>query len=166
MSKPKAKQGGPKSNIFHLDEDAEWDTMKAQVMAKIDLLLKPATISYDDYNVQFSIPWYSPQPMPLDNCEKYTYMAECILKGKSSPSAKILIKGKVTKKQKVYMWLPLLLVTHVDVSLQKLSQKGKENIIKISHSEESNSEAEKRKKEVFTLPHLFLEEFFTSQCPL
>ena len=146
MSKPKAKWGDPESDFFWLDKDAERDTMKAQVMAKINLLLKPETISYDNYNVQFSIPWYSPQPMSLDNCEKYTYMVEYALKVKSSPPAKILIEGKVTERQKVCMQLPLLLATHVDVFLQKLSQKDKENIIEISDSEESNSEAEKRKK--------------------
>ena len=120
--------------------------MKAQVMAKIDMILKPATISYDDYNVQFSIPWYSPQLIPLANCEKYTYMVEYTLKAKSSPSAKIMIKGKVIEKQKVRMQLPLLLATHIDALFQKSGQKGKENIIEISDSEESNSEAEKKKR--------------------
>jgi hypothetical protein len=146
MSKPKAKRGDPKSDFFRLDEDAEWDTMKAQVMAKIDMILKPATISYDDYDVQFSIPRYSPQLIPLANCEKYTYMVEYALKAKSSPSAKIMIEGKVTEKQKVRMQLPLLLATRIDALFQKSGQKGKENIIEISDSEESDSEAEKKKR--------------------
>jgi hypothetical protein len=47
MAKPKTKRGDPKSDFFRLNEDDDWDTMKAQVMAKIDMILKPATISYD-----------------------------------------------------------------------------------------------------------------------
>ncbi|KAF8229010.1 hypothetical protein L208DRAFT_1288457, partial [Tricholoma matsutake] len=104
-----------------------WDTMKAQVMAKIDMILKPATISYDNYNVQFAIPHYSPQLMPLDGSEKYTYMVKYALKAKSSPSAKIVIEAKVTEKQ-------------------KSDQKGKENIIEISDSKESDSESRRKKR--------------------
>jgi hypothetical protein len=73
--------------------------MKAQVMAKIDSLLKPTTISYDDYEISFIISHYLPQPMPLDGNNKYLYMVEHALKAKSGPSAKILIEAKVLEKK-------------------------------------------------------------------
>jgi hypothetical protein len=101
MAKPKTKRGDPKSDFFRLDEDEDWDTMKVQVMAKIDSLLKPATISYDDYEISFAIPRYSPQPMALDGNNKYLYMVEHALKAKSGPSAKILIEAKALVPEKV-----------------------------------------------------------------
>ena len=60
MAKPKTKQGDPKSDFFWPDEDSEWDTIKAQIMAKINMILKPATISYDNYSIQFAVPHYLP----------------------------------------------------------------------------------------------------------
>ena len=105
MAKPKKKHGDPKSDFFRLDEDKEWDTMKAQVMAKIDSLLKPATISYDEYEISFIVPRYLPQPMPLDGNDKYLYMVEHALKVKSGPSAKILIEAKVSEKKVRSSWV-------------------------------------------------------------
>ncbi|KAF8229951.1 hypothetical protein L208DRAFT_1284141 [Tricholoma matsutake] len=127
MAKPKKKCGDPKRNFFRLDEDKEWDTMKAQVMAKIDSLLKPATISYDDYDITFAIPCYSPQPMVLGTKEKYAYLVEHALKART-PSVKIVIEAKVSQMKK------------------KLDGKGKENIIEIHDSEESDSETKKKQK--------------------
>ena len=101
MAKPKAKQD-PKSDFLQLDKDEGWDTVKAQVMVKIDLILKPPTIAYDDYNIMFTIPRYSPHPMPLDSDEKYAYLVEHALKAKS-PSVKIIIEAKGSKKKKVNM---------------------------------------------------------------
>ena len=102
MAKPKTKRDNPKNDFFRLDEDEEWDTMKAQLLAKIDSLLKPATINYDDYDISFVILCCSPQPMPLDSNDKYLYMVEHSLKAKTSPSAKILIEAKVLEKVKLF----------------------------------------------------------------
>lgn len=93
-------------------------------MAKIDSILKPATISYDDYDITFGIPCYSPQPMLLDDNNKYLYMVDHALKAKSGPSAKIVIEAKVLEKK-------------------KLDRKGKENIIEIVDSEESDNKKAK-----------------------
>jgi hypothetical protein len=102
MAKPKVKRGDPKTDFLRLDKDEEWDTVKAQVMAKIDLILKPPTIAYNDYNIMFTIPHFSPHPMPLDSEKKYTYLVEHALKAKS-PSVKIIIEAKGSKKKKVSM---------------------------------------------------------------
>jgi hypothetical protein len=104
MAKPKTKRGDPKSDFFRLDEDKEWDTMKAQIMAKIDSILKPRTISYDDYDITFAIPRYSPQPMLLDDNDKYLYMVEHALKAKSGPCAKIVIEARVSEKKVRLLW--------------------------------------------------------------
>ena len=78
--------------------------MKAQIMAKIDSILKPRTISYDDYDIAFTIPCYSPQPMLLDNNDKYLYMVEHMLKAKSGPCVKIMIEVRVSEKKVRLLW--------------------------------------------------------------
>lgn len=40
--------------MFNLDEP--WDTLKAQIPAKIKSVLKPKHLDFDDYNVSFFIP--------------------------------------------------------------------------------------------------------------
>lgn len=122
--------------------------MKAQVMAKIDSLLKPATINYDDYDISFVIPRYSPQPMPLDGNDKYLYMVEQSLKAKSGPSAKILIEAKVLEKVRLFRLICNLHCLDVQTFFQQKSdQKSKENTIEIHDtSEESDDEGKKRKK--------------------
>jgi hypothetical protein len=81
-------------------------------MAKIDSILKPLTISYDDYDIMFAIPRYSPQPMVLDSKEKYAYLVEHVLKAKASQSVKIIIEAKVLDKKKVSISFPSLSSTH------------------------------------------------------
>ncbi|KAF8234112.1 hypothetical protein L208DRAFT_1263522, partial [Tricholoma matsutake] len=127
MAKPKVKRGGSKSDFLWLDEDEEWDTVKAQVMAKIDSILKPPTIAYNGYNIMFTIPRYSPHPMPLDSEEKFTYLVEHALKAKS-PSVKIIIEAKGSEKKK------------------GPDGKGKENTIEIDESGESDSKTEGKKR--------------------
>jgi hypothetical protein len=146
MAKPKTKRGDPKSDFFRLDEDKEWDTMKAQIMAKIDSILQPVTISYDDYDITFAIPRYSPQPMLLDDNDKYLYMVEHALKAKSGPCVKIVIEARVLEKKVRLLWT---CDTRDDVSpllQQKLGKGDKENITEFLDSEESDDEGEKRKK--------------------
>ena len=71
-------------------------------MAKIDSILKPPTISYNDYDITFAIPCYSPQLMALDTKEKYAYLVKHALKAKT-PSVKIIIEAKVSEMKKVSM---------------------------------------------------------------
>ena len=78
--------------------------MKAQIMAKINSILKPKTISYDNYNMTFTIPHYSPQPMLLDDNDKYLYMVEHMLKAKSGPCVKIMIEVRVLEKKVRLLW--------------------------------------------------------------
>ena len=70
--------------------------MKAQIITKIDSIHKPRTISYDDYDITFTIPHYSRQPMLLDDTDKYLYMVEHVLKAKSGPCVKIVIEARVS----------------------------------------------------------------------
>ena len=40
--------------MFNLDEP--WDTLKAQILAKIESILKPKHLDFDDFDVSFFIP--------------------------------------------------------------------------------------------------------------
>jgi hypothetical protein len=55
MKKPAAKCE-PKKSSLQLSTDEPWDTVKAQLLVKINNLLKPSTLSIDDYEILFSIP--------------------------------------------------------------------------------------------------------------
>jgi hypothetical protein len=71
-------------------------------MVKINYILKPLIISYDNYDIMFAIPCYLPQLMMLDTEEKYAYLVKHAPKAKT-PSVKIIIKAKVFKIKKVSM---------------------------------------------------------------
>lgn len=50
------------SAIVRLDTDDPWDTMKAQILVKIDQALHPSRIQYDDYDIKFYITRVLPKP--------------------------------------------------------------------------------------------------------
>ncbi|KIK81086.1 hypothetical protein PAXRUDRAFT_156936, partial [Paxillus rubicundulus Ve08.2h10] len=55
---------------FHDGSDKPWDTLQAQLLAKISQPLTPNMINFNDYNVSFYIPCVLPKPgLPL-SCEE------------------------------------------------------------------------------------------------
>jgi hypothetical protein len=71
----------PKNGSLQLSLEKPWDTLKAQLLAKIDTLLKPKTISYEDYKVMFYIPRVVPKPgISLTTDTDYTLLLECVRK--------------------------------------------------------------------------------------
>lgn len=61
MKKPVSKRT-PKSISLQLSTDEPWDTMKAQILVKIDTVLKPKTLDFPDYTVMFYILRNLPKP--------------------------------------------------------------------------------------------------------
>jgi hypothetical protein len=51
-----------KSAIFKLDMSKPWETMQAQLLVKIDHVLSPSHIQYDQYNIKFYITCIIPKP--------------------------------------------------------------------------------------------------------
>jgi hypothetical protein len=51
-----------RSAVIKLNTDEPWDTMKAQLLVKIDQALQPSRIQYDDYEIKFYIPRVLPKP--------------------------------------------------------------------------------------------------------
>ena len=82
MKKP-ATRREPKKSSIQLSADEPWDTFKAQLLVKIDDLLKPSTLSIDDYEILFSIPRVVTKPgYPLASAMDYTILLERSVKSR------------------------------------------------------------------------------------
>ena len=82
MKKAAAKRA-PKMSSLQLSADEPWDTLKAQLLVKINDLLKPSTLSIDDYEILFSIPRIVSKPgYPLASATDYSILLERSCKSK------------------------------------------------------------------------------------
>jgi len=76
MKKPAAKRRA-KTSSLQLSATEPWDTVKAQLLVKIDSLLKPKSIDYEDYDIICTIPRIIAKPgIPLTNPTDYTLLLE------------------------------------------------------------------------------------------
>ena len=74
MKKPAKKRGDAKSISLELESSLKWDTFKAKVLAKIDSIIKPAFLSFDNYTIKFTIPQVHPKPTNLEDEDAYRCM--------------------------------------------------------------------------------------------
>ena len=75
-----------KSDMIQLSTDEPWDTMKAQILAKISLLLKINAVDIADFDIKFVIPRIIAKPgMPLVSEESYAVLLQRIQKSNSIP---------------------------------------------------------------------------------
>ncbi|KAF9236590.1 hypothetical protein BU15DRAFT_63859 [Melanogaster broomeanus] len=69
LKKPTTKQVSKSASFEFHHGDEPWDTLKAQILAKVSYLLSPDKIDFKDYDVSFYIPRVLPKPgLPL-SCE-------------------------------------------------------------------------------------------------
>ncbi|KIJ13992.1 hypothetical protein PAXINDRAFT_100357, partial [Paxillus involutus ATCC 200175] len=61
MKKAQSKRV-PKNSSFVFNLDEPWDTLKAQILAKVSMAINPQVIDFDDYDVSFFIPHILPKP--------------------------------------------------------------------------------------------------------
>jgi hypothetical protein len=67
----------PKNMSLRLSTDEPWDTVKAQILVKIDAALNPQSINYEHYNVSYSIPRVIAKPgYPLSADTDYTILVD------------------------------------------------------------------------------------------
>jgi hypothetical protein len=66
--------------ILTLSADLDWDTVKAQILAKIDDCLKPMTLSFDDYELCFTVPRKVSDPAPLATVDDYSFLLKNVVK--------------------------------------------------------------------------------------
>jgi hypothetical protein len=91
MKKDTKKRGDPKTSVMQLKSDLEWDAFKAKLLVKIENVLKPELLSFDDYRVSFSIARLHPKPTELANEDTYQFMTSRASRSKD-PCAAIMIE--------------------------------------------------------------------------
>lgn len=143
MKKESKKRGNPKTAVMQLKSDLEWDTFKAKVLVKIEGILKPEVLLYDNYRVTFSIARLHPKPTELTGDDTYQFMINRATRSKD-PAVTITVE-------------PLVHATVSDVNfkfhtfdshlVQSSDEKeNKRNGSDSSNESESGSDAEKKKK--------------------
>ena len=70
------KRGGAKNTFLQFGSKEPWNTFIAQLLVKIDGILNPATITFENYTVTFSVPWVHTKPTDLTNENSYKFMVE------------------------------------------------------------------------------------------
>ena len=99
MKKDVGKRGPAKNTFLQLESTEPWDTVKAQLLVKVDTTLKPETIAFEDYTFSFTVPRYHTKPTDLsDDGETYKFMIERALKAKD-PSVTLIVEPKPPSKK-------------------------------------------------------------------
>ncbi|KAJ7608830.1 hypothetical protein DFH06DRAFT_1017460, partial [Mycena polygramma] len=90
--KPDAKP--MKSDIIKLNSDEPFDTLKAQLLVKIDKVLHPDTLHYDQFEITYTVPRQVSNAIELDSNQQYEHLVDNALKIKASANAKICVRPK------------------------------------------------------------------------
>jgi hypothetical protein len=93
------KQGKPKSTCIQLKSDITWDTFRAKLLSKVDSILKPKTIEFQDYVMTFSVAHCHPTPTNLDDEDSYKFMVDQAIDSKTNISASITIEPVVPESK-------------------------------------------------------------------
>jgi hypothetical protein len=91
MKKDAKKCGNPKTVSLALNSELEWDAWKAKMLVKIDSVLKPTNIIFEDYILTFTIPRVHPKATSMDDEDSYKFMVGRASKGKD-PNVSITVE--------------------------------------------------------------------------
>ena len=93
LTKPESKQK-PRNVSLDLKTDEPWDTMKAQLLVKIDIAFSPWRLKFDDYEVMYYIRGAITKPgIPLTNDAEYASLVDRVLRSASAtPTVNITIE--------------------------------------------------------------------------
>jgi hypothetical protein len=97
MKKDTKKRGDSKNTVLRLEPEAVWDTFLAQLLVKIDMMLKPKVIDFKNYIVTFSVPRIHPKVTDLADEDMYNFMVERALRSKDR-TASITVEPIVVTK--------------------------------------------------------------------
>ncbi|KIK25261.1 hypothetical protein PISMIDRAFT_9646 [Pisolithus microcarpus 441] len=100
LTKDDVKKQCRKSAFLKINSDLPFNTFKAQLLIKISAHLQPNTISFDDYEVSFSIPHISPTPLLVTEEDDYVELIQHVKKAKHF-KANIYIQQKSVPELKV-----------------------------------------------------------------
>ena len=90
------KQRKASNKFLQTKSDHKWDTIKAQLLEKIDQTLRPKVINFDDYSFSWSVLHYQPLQMQLQTDVNYQFLVTHALKPKK-PVVNIRVKTKPAK---------------------------------------------------------------------
>lgn len=139
------KRGAAKNTFLQLGSKEPWDTFVAQLLVKIERILTPATIAFEDYACTFSVPRIHTKPTDLTNDDSYNFMVERALKGKD-PAVSITVEPKLRRK-KVSLFLSSTMKCLLNLHPQRKHDSDKENDTDGSQkSEGSDSDTDTAKK--------------------
>jgi hypothetical protein len=66
--------------IITLSADLDWDTVKAQILVKIDDCMKSMMLSFDDYELCFTVPRKVSDPAPPAMIDDYSFLLKNVVK--------------------------------------------------------------------------------------
>ena len=76
LKKPVTKRV-PKNLSLRLSTDEPWDTVKAQILVKIDAALNPQSIKFENYSIAYTIPHIVSKPgYPLFSADDYALLVD------------------------------------------------------------------------------------------
>ena len=79
---------------MQVKSDLEWNAFKPKVLVKIDSTLKPEILSYDNYQITFSIARLYPKPTELTGDDTYQFMINRAMCSKD-PAVMIMVEPLV-----------------------------------------------------------------------
>ena len=142
MKKTTKARGDPKRSVMVLSSDEPWDTFKAQTLTRVEKILKPPTISFNDYKVTFAVPRLQ-KTTDLEDEQSYAFMVGRATRS-GDPTAVIcfepLIPQEVSCISRLVDFIVLMALQSSDSDKEN---KGKNSD---SSSSESGSEDEGRKR--------------------
>lgn len=158
-AKKKPVQRNTAAHRLELPSDEPWDTVKAQLLQKISVVLSPTELDFDNYKISFKIPHLLPLPTSLASDDDYKFMLKQATKGTSDSNAHIEIEEKKVKKVSVICTSAADNNCDViSIQVTTSSKRGKENLITkvpADHESEdsaaSGSDDEPRKKKQKTV---------------
>ncbi|KAJ7605200.1 hypothetical protein FB45DRAFT_1042644 [Roridomyces roridus] len=93
MKAKKTSRGPPDTDIVILQSDRAWSALKSKVISQISAVLGCDSPTLSDYNIVFTVPQKSTDPLRFDE-SKYEYMVEKALLIKATPTVKITVEPK------------------------------------------------------------------------
>jgi hypothetical protein len=108
---------------MQLSTDEPWDTMKAQILAKISTALNPPLVDFNNYDITFYIPRVLPKPgLALATESDFTIMngRACNMKAQDPTINLLVVEKKLVGEDKEN--------DEEDGDLQKAKSKGKVSI--------------------------------------
>ncbi|KAI6016348.1 hypothetical protein BKA83DRAFT_4497974 [Pisolithus microcarpus] len=74
LKKDNVKKWKGLTSYFKLDSDKSYDTWKAQLLVQISQKLNPSQITYEDYDVSFTVPCIYPSPLLVMMDNNYNFL--------------------------------------------------------------------------------------------